>query len=307
MSKKLTQSEFVNRSNIIHDFVYDYSDVCYKNSRTNVKIICPVHGEFSQRPHEHMSGQGCPVCRYIKSSQKNTSNTTQFVNNANKIYNNIYDYSNTNYIKSSIKVKINCKHHGEFIQTPNHHLRGHGCSKCGIQQGNKIRSRDIKYFIKKSNSIHKNLYDYSKVKYVNGRTKVEIICNKHGEFFQSPDNHINGSGCPKCNFSKGEIKIKNWLDKHTLQYESQKTFNSCRNPKTNYLLPFDFYIPSKNLIIEYDGIQHFEKIFKSDLKSIQYRDKIKNQYCSKNNITLLRIPYTKMKIVDKILTKGVYK
>jgi very-short-patch-repair endonuclease len=121
-------------------------------------------------------------------------NEEDFITESNIIHNNKYDYSLVNYINSRTKVKIICKKHGVFEQTPNNHLRGQECPEC---YGNKKLTKEK--FILKSNIIHNNKYDYSLVKYKNAKTKVKIICNKHGVFEKTPDNHISKKqGCPIC-------------------------------------------------------------------------------------------------------------
>ena len=89
----------------------------------------------------------------------------------------------------------------------------------------------------------------------------------------------------------------------------QKSFNNCRNPKTNKKLFFDFYLPDYNCCIEYDGVQHFEEssLCSDTLEERQYRDNIKNQYCKDNNIKLIRIPYTDFKILNIEYLKGLLK
>lgn len=119
----------------------------------------------------------------------------EFITKARKVHGDKYDYSKVEYRKSSIKVCIICPQHGEFWQTPNAHLNSQGCSYC---YGNTKSTTET--FINKAIKIHENKYDYSKVKYVNAKTNVCIICPKHGEFWQTPDAHINGKqGCPFCN------------------------------------------------------------------------------------------------------------
>lgn len=99
-------------------------------------------------------------------------------------------------------------------------------------------------------------------------------------------------GCLRA-ISKGERKVKKLLENKGILFEQEKRFGDCRNPKTNALLSFDFYLPDYNLCIEYDGIQHFEETTwrHESLEDGQYRDSIKNQYCKDNNIKLIRIPY----------------
>ena len=165
---------------------------------------------------------------------------------------------------------------------------------------------NIEDFIKKSKEILKNKYDYSLVNYINTNTKVKIICLIHGEFEQTPNSHLNGNGCPNCQKSKGELKIKEYLDKNNFRYKEQYKINECRNILP---LPFDFYLPKYNICIEYDGEQHFKNYrFDKDnnrLEKIKYLDSIKNNFCKNNNIFLLRIKYTDFKKIESILNTNL--
>jgi ribosomal protein L36 len=123
--------------------------------------------------------------------------TELFISKAIKIHGNKYDYSNVNYINAKTHVTIICKDHGEFKQTPSNHLSSYNCQKCA----NNFKLT-TELFINKANVIHNNLYDYSKVNYINADTHIIIICKEHGEFKQIPDFHINRKcGCPKCSES----------------------------------------------------------------------------------------------------------
>ena len=119
--------------------MYDYSKVNYINASTEVIIICPKHTEFTQTPRNHLQGHGCPICRYIKSTRKQTSTTEEFIEKSNKVHGKgTYDYSKVNYINSYTDVIIICQKHGEFTQKPHDHLNGRGCSKCNNNQGEMI-------------------------------------------------------------------------------------------------------------------------------------------------------------------------
>jgi len=192
MSRKLTTKELIDKAQQVHGNRYDYSKVNYYNSHTKVTIICPEHGEFEQTPNNHLNGCGCPKCglNIIKNNRKPLQ--LKFINNANIIHNNKYDYSKVIYEGSKIKISIICPEHGEFKQSPNSHLKGNGCPKCS---GNYI---DQNYFIQKVQQVHGDRYNYSKINYINGKTKVIIICPEHGEFEQTPNTHLRGNGCPKC-------------------------------------------------------------------------------------------------------------
>lgn len=223
--------------------------------------------------------------------------TEQFIYKAKLVHKDTYNYLNTKYVNNNIKIEIICKKHGSFLQEPRNHLNGCGCLICGHQK-QKIPTNQ---FISKSNKIHKNKYDYSKVHYINSRNKVEIICKNHGSFWQSPDNHYK-HGCPKCKTSKGENKIRKFLKNNKIRYEEQKIFEKC---KDKISLRFDFYLPNKNNIIEFDGIYHYKNIY-GDLKKQKKRDKIKNKFCKNNNIKLIRIPYWEYNNIENILINELH-
>ena len=199
-----SKNNFIKQADKKHNNKYDYSKVIYKNSKKKVLIICTLHDEFLQEPTSHLRGSGCPKCanNYIYT-------INEWVKLAQKQHNNKYDYSKVSYTNSQAKILIICPIHLDFYQTPNDHLRGSGCPKC-----NGGTSFSLCDFIKKSRIVHKTEYDYSAVKYINSQTKIEIICTIHGTFFQQPNNHFNGQGCPKC----GKTKISNTLLHNTQQF-----------------------------------------------------------------------------------------
>lgn len=130
MPKKLTQEEFIEKARKVHGDKYDYSKVEYVNNRTKVCIICPIHGEFWQRPNDFLSMHGCPKCGVIKRSQSHLLTQSDFIERANIVHNNKYKYLNVKYENSKSKVEIVCPTHGVFLQSPIDHLNGHGCPKC---------------------------------------------------------------------------------------------------------------------------------------------------------------------------------
>ena len=290
--KKLSQLEFLKRCKEKHGERYDYSLCIYNNKRTKIIVICKEHGQFQVYPLDHLVSN-CPFC--INNNIK--SNSSDFINKSKKIHGDKYDYSLVEYINNETKVSIICSIHGEFIQSPNSHLAGKGCPKCG---GTKKLSTDE--FIKMSKKIHGDKYDYSLVEYVNHLTKIKIICKKHGVFKQTPNSHLSEKGCPICFESKGEMKIRKFLNEKEIKYISQKKFKKCRYKR---MLSFDFYLPTKNICIEYDGNQHFKSVdYWGGLKSYEnrlIRDKIKNNFCSDNKIKLIRI--NEISKINEILEK----
>ena len=129
-------------------------------------------------------------------------NTSDFIKLAKAVHHNRYDYSKSEYVNSRTKICVICQKHGDFFITPNSHLSGCGCKKCSQEEKSEKMKKGTYEFIKEANSVHKNKYDYSKVEYVNNKTKVCIICPEHGEFWQTPSIHLRTYGCPICSESK---------------------------------------------------------------------------------------------------------
>jgi len=223
----------------------------------------------------------------------------QFIEKAKKIHSDKYDYSLVNYINNRTKIKIICPIHSIFEQNPNNHLNRQGCKKCSFENQSKRQLYNNDIFIKKSKLTHSDKYNYILVNYKGFYHKVNIICKKHGIFSQLPSDHIRGIGCPNCNESKGEREIRCLLEQNNVDFETQKTFKNCRNINP---LPFDFYLPKNNILIEFDGEQHFisKECFGGEkgFNKTQKNDQIKNKYCEKHNIKLFRISYQ-----DNILEK----
>ena len=190
--KKKNIEEFISKAREVHKDHYDYSKAVYCGALKKICVICPEHGEFWITPANHLSGQGCKICGLIERSKKRKKSIEQFIKESRTVHGDKYDYSKVKYHNIDKKVCIICPEHGEFWQTPYHHLNGCGCPKC-VGQGK--TTEDVVEEFKK---IHGDKYDYSKVEYTNSLKKVCIICPEHGEFWQSPTNHLNGCGCPKC-------------------------------------------------------------------------------------------------------------
>jgi very-short-patch-repair endonuclease len=297
--RNLTKEQFIEKAINIHGNEYDYSLVNYINNRININIICLKHGVFNQNPNNHLNGYICPKCNIIKKQEKNK---ICFIDKAKKMHENKYDYSNINYIGSVDYVNILCSIHGIFKQHANNHLSGQGCPKCGIKKRNIGNTLSTDNFIKKAKKVHGNKYDYSNVDYTTTNNYVNIICPEHGIFKQFPMNHLKGCGCPLCKESIGEKKIAEFLLVNSIKFEREKRFDNCKNIKK---LAFDFFLPDNNVLIEYDGIQHFLSFNyyggENRLCRQQINDKIKNDFAILNNYHLLRIKFDKINEINKIL------
>jgi hypothetical protein len=297
--------QFIKDAKKVHGNLYGYSKVKYTNCKAKVTITCKEHGEFKQTPDNHVQDRGCLKCKGFFSTD-----TKSFIEEARKVHGDRYGYQKVKYISAKCKVTIVCKEHGEFQQRPSSHLTCKGCPACKAQACRDRMLSTLEYFIKRARKVHGNLYDYSKSKYTGTEVKLAIICGKHGEFEQQPKNHLQGQGCPICKTSQGEKKVREVLEKLRVPFGHQFRIPECHNARS---LPFDFdvWLNGKPHLIEFQGRQHYdaERFFKGvkALKLLQHRDRIKKQFCKKNRIPLLIIPYWEQKIegvVRKFLVKN---
>ena len=252
-----------------------------------IKIICEKHGEFEQRIHNHFYiGSRCPKCSYSRSIEINKE--VEYLLETKSI--KVLEYKG--YRLKSIFL---CENHGKF-KSNIENAKLHGCPKCSVDRNINI---EIDKFIKMSTSIWGKLieFDYDSLEYNGSRKKMRLFSFSTGWIEQLPGGHL--SGClPKR--SSGEEILSNILSIRNVKYIKQKTFDGCFNIKK---LRFDFYIPSLNTCIEYNGIQHYRPIeffggqdrYLDQIKN----DNIKRKFCDKNGIKLIIIPYNEP-IVEKL-------
>ena len=287
-----TTEKFICKAKKVHDDKYDYSKVDYKYSNLKVIITCPIHGDFDQLPNNHLNGNGCPKCRYIKVAAARKLSTSEFILKANKVHGDKYDYSKVDYQHSLLKVVITCPVHGDFEQIPNSHLNGNGCPTCRIVN----KKSNTEEFIKKANLKHNYKYRYDKVDYKYSNLKVIITCPIHGDFEQKPNCHLNGTGCPRCKESKGEKRISEILDKYEIPYKREFKI-------LNQQYEYDFYLPNHHLLIEFHGVHHYKAInFFGGEERLEYTrkcDEIKVKLAKKERIPLIVFNYMQFNELSK--------
>lgn len=197
--------KFISNSQNKFKDLFDYSETNYINLRTKLNLKCNKHNlNFTVQPNVHLESVsgGCPQC--IKDHKQQTGNKyklslSDFIQRSNQIHNNKYDYSKFDYTLARNKSTVICKTHGEFEINPNNHLNGKGCPSCGliIAGENKTKTASLK-FIEQANEKHNDTYTYENFNYKKAKIKSFITCSIHGDFLCSPDNHLQGKGCPDC-------------------------------------------------------------------------------------------------------------
>ena len=290
--RRCTNEEFISKSKKLHGDKYVYSKVIYENNCTKVMITCPKHGDFEQKAANHLSGKGCRKCAIEYTANKQRATSEEFIDKAKKVHDDIYDHSKIDYKNNHTNVIIICKNHGEFIQSPANHLKGQHCPVCAHITRIESKTRTTEEFIERAKKVHGDNYDYSKVEYTGNLDKIKIICSKHGEFLQSPDNHLQKRGCPRCKESRGEQEVRKFLEENGISFEAEKKFIGCKNVEP---LRFDFYLPDHNVLIEYQGIQHYEPVEffggEQAFEKLKKRDKIKREWSRDSSFELVLIKY----------------
>jgi hypothetical protein len=246
------KKQFIEDAIKVHHEKYDYSKVEYVNTHVKIEIICKKHGSFTQKPCNHLHGQGCPRCGIKQSHITQTLSFDSFLQRAKEMHGEFYEYIKDEYKGSNNKTSIICPKHGVFTQSVHNHLLGQGCPLCGVEKRTKSCSCSLEDFIEKAILVHGETYDYSCVNYINNHSKINIGCKTHGLFKQTPASHLIGQGCPRC-----VPQVSNW-EARLLEYTRglcPDTIGSYRkwfrgHPKKE----IDIFIPSLNLGFECNGI-----------------------------------------------------
>lgn len=303
MSEKMTTEECKNRLFNLYKNEYELLSE-YININTKVKIRHNVCNKiYEVTPNGILNKKTkCPYCnkgiRY---------NLDIFKNNVYKLTKDEYTVLGE-YINCHTKILM--KHNicgNEYKVTPNHFIQGTRCPYC-----DKTKKLTIESFKQKVKDITNDEYTVLSDNYINNETKIKIrhnVCKN--EYLVAPKNFLrtNGNRCPYCNRINKESKaiklIKNYLKTNNIKFIEEKRFKTCKDINT---LPFDFYLPDYDLLIEYDGKQHYvidnNSFFNEDYYNICHKhDEIKNNWCKDNNKDLLRIKYTQdpIKTLDNYL------
>jgi uncharacterized protein with PIN domain len=271
----------------------------YINNKTKIEFIHNICGyKFMMKPNSFLSRQRCPKC-----SGKMKKNTEQFIQEVYDLVRDEYEVQGE-YINNKIKIPIKhniCEHTWDI--SPNNFLKGYRCPKCAG-----LLPYTTETFKEKVYSLVQDEYSVLG-EYINANTNIYMkhnICNF--KYNVKPSKFLRGNRCPQCNESKGERKVRYYLENKNIIFIPQYTFNNLLSDYNNPL-KFDFGVFDNNnnlkQLIEYDGKQHFEIVegwtTEEEYNIIQYYDQLKNNYCKKYNIPLLRIPYWDFNNIENIL------
>ena len=308
--KKCKKELLSNRNKLDYDLIRERIEIDghvliskqYENKNKKLEIKCPSCGNIFSMTYSnfHHNKQRCPKC--IRKKQfDNQKLTYDFVKNEIE-KDGSYILLSTEYNSCWEKLEIKClKHDYIFYKDWHSFQQGKKCPKCGMKSRIEKQKHDIEYV---EEYISSNGNELLSTKYINNAEKLKIKCNKGHVFYMAFSTYISGHRCPICNISKGEKRITEILDKYDVEYITQKSFDDC---KFKNKLPFDFYLPSYNILIEYDGKQHYEIVEHfgglDGFILTKIRDTIKDIYCKDNDIKLIRIPYWDFDNIENIINK----
>lgn len=198
-----TTDDFIKDSIAVHgEGTFIYTKVKYINNKTPVILICPLHGEFEQRPDNHLHGAGCPVCRYIKCHQETLHKRyLEYVNHVHEKFGDKFEVIEESFTGRMKDAKYICPYHGEFTKNANAFLQSkYGCNECANDNVdyNPRTLKTTEEWKKEAEIVHHGKYIYTKSIYTGKDNELIITCPIHGDFTQIAKNHLMGYGCPKC-------------------------------------------------------------------------------------------------------------
>lgn len=299
MSKKITHKEFVTRIANINPNILILGE--YSSMKERIKVRCKLCGhEWSPTADKIVYGRGCPNCKAISVGNRCRMSHEDFVHKLNTINPNIEILSK--YTNTNVKLKCRCKTDGYiwFASPSNLLYQKTGCPKCSH-----CYRRTPEEFIKEMSIANANIEILTDFNGVDKKVKCKCKIDNH-IWYATPHELLSGTGCPQCCESKGEKVIREWLKKNEYVYESQKTFDNLIGVG-GMPLSYDFYIPTINVLIEYQGEQHEKPFnyFGGEKKLIVQKehDKRKKIYAETNGFYLLEIWYWDFDNIEKVLAE----
>ena len=296
LNKKRTHDDFVKEINLLNPNIEILNE--FKSTDSIVRCKCKNDGnEWTTHARNLLQGQNCKLCMNKIIGRSQMHSDEWFKDKMLELHPDIEIL--TPYAGIKVNVECRCKIDGTLWKTtPDSLINGkHGCRKCfRIRTGNRCRKQESE-FLDQLKYVNPNIMALEN--YVDDHTKIKCKCLIHDYIWNAMPNKIihRMTGCPKCASYHNENKIDKILSKWGYTYTIQKRFNDCKDKKA---LPFDRYLDDFNILIEYDGEGHFDPIRRNGmsetranevLNKTKFHDKIKDEYCMKNNIPLIRIPY----------------
>ena len=277
----------------------------YHKDYSRIQCQCAICGHiWNPICSDLVQGRGCPECaKHIRGKVRKYTQE-QITEKIKSLHPNLILIGQ--YKGTKEYTEFQCTACGTMLRTkPDYLINGRGCRECAKIAASKRMTLSHDVFVKRMKKISPNIEILTE--YKAAKLDITCRCEKGHVWTTKPDILLHGYGCPICNLSKGEKIIQNFLLDNNICFETQKRFDDCRDVRS---LPFDFYLPDYNICLEYDGRQHIEPVnfggcsddvALHSFNHTQKHDKIKDEYCTKNNIQLIRISYKDYNDIEQIL------
>lgn len=287
-------ASFIAQAREVHGDRWIYARAAYSGLTEKLTITCPAHGDFQQTPNNHLYAKaGCPSCAVEAIKAKTTMSQANFEAAVRHVHGDLYGLELARYTGAMRKVTLTCPQHGTFSLAPNGLLEGKGCRACGYEK----RQRTREEFISEAREVFQVRYTYDEVcsGLVPGRLRVTVTCGRHGGFTMPAGRHLLGAGCSACIESRAEREIRRILADAGIAFVAQ-----WGHPTLRQRLPlrFDFMLPGRGVLIEFDGEFHRGPVCIADTsperadevyRDTVTRDAIKTEWAAANGWTLLRL------------------
>ncbi|MGF6409575.1 Zn finger protein HypA/HybF involved in hydrogenase expression [Paraburkholderia sp. MM5482-R2] len=305
IAHRVTPDTYMRRIAEVHGERYDHSLVLYQRMRAPVTVVCRNHGPFTPSAANYLAGRGCPKCGGESAANVRTPKLVlsdeEVLSRFRETHGDRYDYSTMKYEHSNRRVKIVCKKHGAFLQSPRNHWCGKGCSDCGREAQLASAAQRVlttAEIVRRFQLLHGCRYDYSRTDYQRYTQPVEIKCRKHGVFRQTPQAHLEAKGCPQCSQSSGEVRVAAWLRSRNIDFEVEFPVRIPAADGQTRWGRFDFYLPGLGMFVEIDGPHHFAPVryagmSEEDARRVHEatlrRDEIKDGWAARCGFAVIRI------------------
>jgi hypothetical protein len=276
-SAQRKHSEVLQAMEVLYKDKYDFSNTVYSGSKKPLFFVCAIHGPVSRKAELMLQGRGCPECGKQQASQSRRLGRDRIIERFREVHGDRYNYEDINPSVQGDVVTLRCSVHGDFTISVVQHFAGAGCQKCGMAGCGVLGT--LNDFIARARKVHGNKYNYDRTEYRGYKLNTLINCPEHGDFEQSPNNHLQGKGCSGCSYKNpnAEVQISDFLRGLGVAHDmNRRGLLSGRE--------LDIYIPEHNLAIEHNGLYWHSDAHKPRLYHVQ-----KRQMCEDKGIRLLQI------------------
>lgn len=284
----------------------------YITHKTPTIFYCKIHCiEWKTSPQAPLQGSGCPLCGKERASIHRRLTEEKFQEKVREANPDIIFLTHYQGGSCPITIQCGCGNIHTFSEA-RALLMGQRCPQCKNKRIGQSQRKTDEEFVKELKEKFPTILPLER--YQGSHHKIKYRCLSCGyEHSATPTNLLTGYGCPNCCSSKGEAAIRSFLQQNKIEFEEQKWFEECRDKLP---LRFDFYIPNINLLIEYQGEQHYKRRFDwtcesaedtASFETLQKHDDIKRRFCKQCGYKELEIKYTELKNIEKILNENVLK